>query len=735
MAKLTVTDAFGLEATGQLRQGTKLAQILPQFLSVQTLPLDQVKFQQGQAGFVFDKPIDVSAAGLTFEIGVSGGGGLAVLKPEDHVLNYDDVFEDVAIKPDEVYLAFDLTLSRKLGVSATVDSVTFGLSSERDITITNYRRFQSEGGTFPTFLKALGETANCFMLPLERKDLESLDENTVLAIAGNGQVRVSGGFEIQLSTRQLAVSSPIAGTPIAVNTSGSAGIRLDFTIKGGYKIRVRRLTGQTIELSVYRLASKELGLSVKAEAGIAAMRGTSDLAENFIKALSRQPVVDIKEFQQALPGDDPTARDRQINTFQEDLANAVSTKVEASVAARLSDTKSDEAVWQFEIDLAAATSDAADSAITSALRGDFRPLTCDPSLLPAGIKQTADIFKRTDLKTHRLQVNLLGILNFFAVDKMTLVAAIQRNAADEITLVTDSSDDYRLHVLLLNAGGKAQRLRGLLNEDFLIQASYKVADLRVLPPEFSAKHSYVELNDKTDSRKMKDILDVVKVAGLLTEQAEGARLQNRGDFGRTTFFIGANYSSAEVERIFLDSAGMPRGTDDYETQGRMALAALLAGDDGQPFRKLISDTGPKGNAVWERLRNSGNPAQFNEFFGVSDDQLDPNVAAAGSDFLCITFWAAAMNEAGKAIREVKDLLAGAIQIDDSLLAQARQHLTMRMADVVKNSQEHFGDPLGLVMVYFCSGKSAEMKAVVSGDAIERLAVSSPPSAISAASGN
>jgi hypothetical protein len=41
-----------------------------------------------------------------------------------------------------------------------------------------------------------------------------------------------------------------------------------------------------------------------------------------------------------------------------------------------------------------------------------------------------------------------------------------------------------------------------------------------------------------------------------------------------------------------------------------------------------------------------------------------------------------------------------------------------MADVVSHSGEHFGDPLGMVMVFLTSGRSAEWRAILTGDDIE-----------------
>ena len=82
-----------------------------------------------------------------------------------------------------------------------------------------------------------------------------------------------------------------------------------------------------------------------------------------------------------------------------------------------------------------------------------------------------------------------------------------------------------------------------------------------------------------------------------------------------------------------------------------------------------------------------------------------------------------MNEAGVAILEVEDLLAGSsVTADDARLTEARDLLKQRMAGVVSKTHEHFGDPLGLLMIYVASGQNAERNVVLSGAGVERLDV-------------
>ena len=726
MPTIPLTNALGLDATGMLQPGSMLTQILPSFLHFQETPIDQVALTQAAAHLTFSRPIQASAGGLSFNVGASGGGTLSLEGSSRGVLDPSDPFSAIPILANEIYLGLGLDFSFTAGVSATVDSFSFGFSAERDFGITCFRRFQSDDHSFPAFGKAFAATADSFLLPLQAADLSKVQSDTVLVINGTGILTFSAGVTVETPVAQLAATSPLVGQQVKVSGSGSFSATATLTLTGGYQIRLRRLAATTVEVGVYKIKSRELAIEVTATAGISPAIGNFDLAENFIRAISRQPEVDLQEFRQALPGEDQTSRDEQIQSFQDTLHGAISTKVQASVTDTLSHLQSNEAAWLFEIDLQAATSNAAVSAISSALKGDFTLLTHDPRSLPPGIKQTSNVLTRTDSAEQKLQVNLLGILNFLSVGTIARVSTIEKNANGDITLVTDTSDASRLEALLLNAGGDAKRLRRLLSEDFLIQAAYQVSGPGVLPPSFSSNHTFFEIRDQTNSQNMQEALDVARALGLLSQQDETARLQKANNFGRTTFYAATKYSSDQVRPAFLDAGGNPRPVEAYETLARTALGVLLSGSTGQDFRKRVADTGAAGNALWQKMKSIGNVQQFGPLFGISLSEADPRVAAVGSDYIVITSWAAAMHEAGKVMKEVEGILANpGVQIGDTKLTQARDHLKKRLADVVSHSQEHFGAPLGLLTVYFAAGKSATTRVIMTGAQIERLDASHP----------
>lgn len=729
MPNIPLATGLGLDLTGQLLPGSKLPQILHEFATFKDATLDVIPVEKARAGLNFDRPLDVSIPGLSLEAGVAGGGTVAVLKPQNHVTDPNDPFDNIGINSGEIYLELGIDLSVTASAGVAVQSVGLGLSGEADFAINCYRSFKQTGNKFPTFLKALSDTAHAFLLPRDRGDLLALDQETVHVISGTGTLTASATFQFATPTRQIASVSPVAGHPIEVNASGALAVEVEAAFSGGYQIRLRKTAPQTIELGVYKSKSRELAVELSADAGVAATVGSFNLAEKFIQAISRQPVVDVEEFRRALPGGDETARDLRIAGFQQKLTAAITEKIQASISAGLSGTQIGEAVWMFEIDLQTATSQAAIQAIDAAFKGDFRLLTSGPADLPAGIVQKQNILTATHVSKLSLQVNLLGLVNFLSVGKLIKVSSVEKDAAGEITLVADSADENGLRALLLNVGGNVHRLRNLLSEDFLIQATYKVANAVLLPPEFTAKHTYFEVNDGTSAQAFKDMLDVARVLGILSQADVDQRLKAQSQFGRVTFYAQTKYGSGAILRLFLDDSGRARQQEEFETIGRAALHELLSGDTGQEIRQRLGDPGPAGGALWKQMNDNGNVSTFNQFFGVALEETNPQVAAAGSDFLCILDWATAMRNAAEAIQEVEQILSQPVSALSDAVSEARKHLQARLADVVKHSSEHFGDPLGLVMVFLGAKRAAETHVIATGDKVPRLDVIGRPPAL------
>jgi hypothetical protein len=216
---------------------------------------------------------------------------------------------------------------------------------------------------------------------------------------------------------------------------------------------------------------------------------------------------------------------------------------------------------------------------------------------------------------------------------------------------------------------------------------------------------------------MKDNLDVARVLALITPAEQERRLGDRKAFGRTTLFAELSYSDGALRRAFLEG-GEPRRLAEYEVFGRSALGALLAGDEEGELRGRYADLGQAGTDLWSRMKRDG-PFNFGPLFGLPE--TDPRVGAAVADYIAITDWARAMRAAGLVLQEVAEIVSrSASGAEDAALTAARERLKERLADVVKETHDQFGDPLGMLMVYVAANQDAEKMLLLQGDEIEML---------------
>jgi hypothetical protein len=719
MPKIRLSDAFGLNVDGSLAEGANLRSILPRFAALRDLPLDLVPVSNLSVGLAFDEPIEIPGGGA-LRVGASGQGKLAILGASQRALDEDDPFGAIPIAGNEIYLALSLDFSVAAGAGTAAGPASFGFDRTGAFGVKCYRGFQKGDAGFPAFAEAFGAGLDSFVLPEDAAELDEIPAGVVLVASGFGTFTVSGGASFSTPVQSLASVGLAGDSRLELKAGGSFGVDATLTLTGGYQIRLRRLSDRNVELGLYNLTSRESALSVSARVGVSAGVGGFDLAERLIGALSRQPLVDADEFQKALPGEDELAKERRIAGFENSLRSAVSTKLETSVQAEFSKLRSGEAAWLFEIDLDAATSEAARSAITAALGGDFSALTKDPAALPAGIAQRANLLTRTAVSRQTLRLNVLGILNFLSMAKIAQVSTVERNAVGDITFITDTASASRLRALLLNTAGNSRGLRKMLSENFLIEAVYQVAGVRVLPPGFQARHTYFEVLDKTNRAEMKDNLDIARVLALITPAEVERRLADHRKFGRTTFLAELKYGDEALRRVFLNDRKEPRSAAEYEALGLSALGALIAGDETQDLRRRYAGPGLTPANLWNEMKRQG-PANFGPLFGLPKDAGDPRLGVAIADFIAITDWAKAMRAAAAALKEVEEILqVSEVAPDEPVINAAREKLKERLAAVVQETHDHFGDPLGMLMVYLASNQDADKTVLLTGDDIETL---------------
>lgn len=714
MPTIPLASGLGLDFDGSLAPGASLATLLPSFQQLAPLTLAAVPRSAFNAGlnFTHDLPL---RGDLGLNIAANSTARLTIIRDRGRALDEGDPFETITLGEDETYLAFSFSASIEPGVNLDAGPLSFGFSKGLSHEWKIYRRFSSEA----LFGQSFGQMLHGFFVPATRRELEQLDDDVVLVFAGSGSVTTSASLSLSMPVTALASVSIPGGQNLTVKPGLSLSVSPSVTLEGGYQVRLRKLDKGEVEVGLYKSTSKTKSLSISGRAALPVRAGSFELTEQFIRALSvGQPLVNREELFAALPDEaDEFRKERRIEKMEEQFRKAVNTRFEASARIALSKTTSREPVWTYSVD-PRAVSPAADEAVAAALKGDFRELLANPP----GVRRVSSALAETESRSAKLDVNLLGLANFTSSTRLVMASNIEFDGKDQITLITDTSSVARTEALLVNLGGDGNRLRRLMSESFLIQAAYKASGLTILPPKLKARHTYFEVDNKTNRAEMRDNLQALQALGLITPEKVAELLETDKSFGRTTMYVEAAYDNTAIESLFFDG-GSARSQAKFEDAGRSALGALIAGDENRQLSRRFAGFSLAANGLWERMKVAG-AANLHDLFGIGATSVSGNLplATATSDFFTILAWAKAMHAAAQTALDVRDMLGGDNKVEstDPRFEAARKLLRQRLSDAVAKTGEHFGDPLGLLMVHVASGEAGKIGAILLSHASGRM---------------
>ncbi|MCC6588117.1 MAG: hypothetical protein IT168_15595 [Bryobacterales bacterium] len=718
MPTIPLGAGLGIEADGSLAPGANLLALVPNFQQLAPLSLGVIPQSQLETGLKFSHDLSLTGdLGLTIAAGATGK--IRVLRDKGRALDDDDPFDAVKVKEGETYLAFSFTASVNPEINASAGPIAFGLAPGVSHEWRIYRRFPSG----LEFGKALGLTLHEFRIPQSRKEMADLRDDVVIVVGGSGTTSITAEFRVTAPVTALASLTIPGGQSVNINPNASFSISPRIELSGGYQVRMMKLDRGLVEIGLYRFKSREAELGLTAKAALPVKVGSFELTEQIIRALTiGEPVVNAQELMAALPGaDDAFSKKQRIERLELRFRKAVDTKLALSANAALGRLKSQEAAWTFKVD-PKVQSLSADEAVAHALKGRFDDML---SNVP-GVTRSSSVFTDRNTRTVRLSINLLGLANFGSVTKLVASSEVTFNGNDQITMITDRSEASRVEQLLVNFGRDGRRLRGLMQQSFLIEATYKASGLFILPPERSAKYTYFEIHDKTGAPEMRNNLQVLRSLGLLPPDKIEGILAKGPRFGRTTFYVEAEYDKTGVDALFFEG-DEPKPQHVFEDAGRSALGALVAGDEDRKFSALFAGLGLKGNELWDKMKRLGF-AEAYQAFGLGKLEAQSNAAfqAAVTDFLTILNWAQAMAQAAAAAADVRTLLKGeTVASDDPRFEEGRKRLQTRMSAVVAKTGEHFGDPLGLVMVEVASHNAGKVEGIVTSEATGRMVLGVP----------
>ncbi|HKG14231.1 MAG TPA: hypothetical protein VKB12_12970, partial [Pyrinomonadaceae bacterium] len=391
--------------------------------------------------------------------------------------------------------------------------------------------------------------------------------------------------------------------------------------------------------------------------------------------------------------------------------------LELAASFELSASNADEAVFDYEVDLAKLGPEGR-QALHKALDGDLTALAGGAAPVPAGVTLRRSIFTETQKKKHTLKVNLLGIYNFISIGSLGKKMRVMFVPETGELLITDSATATRLTASTSNLAADHAKLRKVLAESFLITAAYRCSRTVSQSPALEISHSYFELHSKTGRQTLKDNLDVVETLGLLTKQEKEKLLAGSNDFGSTTLYVEANYDDALAASLFLNSKGEAREEAEFERAGRDALRLLVRQGDDHDYRRFLGSD----DAFWGELKQAGNPNTFRSIEKVKAIRnatkltLESIVGVLAADKALIRWWAQELRATALKLVEIRKAVKANPNAghDGNVFNGLRRDLADHLKGVAARTKEEFGDPWGLVATDLLTGKAAKVKVRVTG---------------------
>lgn len=641
---------------------------------------------------------------LTVEAGVNGG--IAIHKQDTQLFTGDLIGDDVTIPVGQAFVETSFSARVAPDISHGGGDITFGFESNSEVKLQSFRAFPASQTVREAFSTTLGE----FSIPGDFSDLQQLPEHTISSLSGSGTLTLQVEAELRTVPNPLAVPGlPPAIPEIALKPGASIGATASFRIGGAYEIRVRKLSSTTVRLGYYKKDESEFTVGVEAKAGVSFGIGRSDFIGSILTAISGNPKADAEELERA------GLSTEHIEEIQNAIRRGVERSVEAGLNVELSALRAGEAAFLYDIDLnIAGGSDRARRGINKALDGDLSLLTEaeQPGALD-GVTLLRSVWKASRERGLTLRLNLLGILNAASLSKLLVEGTVVTDHLTGEVTITDQVTGKRLRALMVNFGQNQEKIRRVFFEAMIATVAYRASDV-LKDIEVTSSHTYFELHQKTNTQAMKDNLDAVEAVGLLNDAARQNALAHGEPFGRSILVLEASYDDEQCRRIFFGTDNKPRSETYYEQAARKALSALVRPGDPNEQRRIPAFD----DALWEQLKANGSPSGNMAILRARLGAGTPIslLAAMDGDFAFIaTFWAPSLHKTAKKLAEVRDFLAEHpnTRPDDHDFQKLRKELANHLRNVAKDTKERFGDPLGLVALYFAAGATGSVRAKLS----------------------
>jgi hypothetical protein len=712
MGKISITDALGIELVsanpppasgfGKYLKGNAAA-VLAGADGVRQL---QAPFARATAG--------ESGLNLTWKDAVPLGAGHAALTIDASARATVGVFNQtgmelvggtfqgplVTVAAGTGFVSFRFHAALALGGDRDAGTLTFGFTAGSESEIECYRPVDLSSGS-PTLAAAVKDLFEHFVIPNTTDDLlqmKELPSGTQACVSGSGRLQVGATLNVAAAFNPLASVSrlPKLGV-LQVQPAATASVGVTASVSGGFQIRVRKLDGALVRLSVHMSAGRAMEISLAATAGAGVTLGERDLLGMLFKAPGA-PTGDLA--QSGIPA-------AQLDRVTAEMQAGLSRKLELAIAAQFSSLAQDETAFEYEVDLDRLDAPAT-SAIDRALAGDLSALNALEPQMPAhGLRLLRSGMQTLRERQVHWRINLVGIVNVLAMRELVRTGTVTHDEESGEVVVADKITSDHVGAIV-----QPKQIRKLLYESSLITLTYKAAGLDV-NRGLGASQSFFFFDKDANRQRMADFLDAVAALGLMPARRAPTLLGSNDEFGKASLLLEATYDQQAAERAF-GMPGPPPDQNAYEAIGRTALLALVTEADGDAYRRIPL----RDPALWKAMADAGQ-ANFGHVLPPpitgGDTRAAVRVAVVAADYSLIVWWASAMALAARRLAEMRAFLDGRTAIDlehDDGFRKRRADVEEAIVKAIRKNTASFDDPWGLVALFMASAATARATATI-----------------------
>ena len=598
------------------------------------------------------------------------------------------------LRADAAHAGLEVTGSLGLGVGGSAGDLTFGLDAKSSVTIGFDKAF-SGAAVEPSLGGAVGQMLSGFAIAASVADLGLLQAGDVCTVSGQGSLKLTGGFEIATLVNPLAsVKLPLNAGSIDVKDGVMAGVSAAVTISGAYQIRASGLAGGTVGLRFLKQKGATLRTDFTASASASVKAGGVDLLSALLSAIGKS-------------GSDPKLlqglSEAEARTFNAALQEGVDHALQASLDVALATAAEDDALFEYEIQPGALDS-ASTGAMNHALHGDLTALTELAS--PAGVTLRNSVLTRMRSHGVTLKVNLLGIVNLISLSKLIGKCEILSDAASGTVTIKETAQSEHIGAIT-DPYNRQEALRKAIFESVLATTTYRASGV-VAMPDLHCSNLHFVVNRDTNAATVRGYLNWFRALNLMAEGDVAAALAAYTGDKTSTCLLRTELDDAACENLFF-SGGKLREEAYYREFARHALRALLhpdAGEIEQARYRFLDDP-----ATWAQAVKLGPSPELRQLIPLDrmDPRFDPVLADVTGDLYDIVWWAESMTKAGAALLAMRQFLKGRDPVglkDDPEFQRNCVGLQKLMMSVVAKSKARFGEPWGMVSLFWSAGSPA-----------------------------